>query len=82
MSEGSRPEVKIRMALAGCISCGLVLEAETQIETGHLRSDYCPECGQPLRVVDLAEANQLTEERFLARHWREIAAKKSLGRSE
>lgn len=80
VSEESTPEVKVRLALTGCVNCGLVLEAETEISAGQLTSDGCPDCGQRLRVVDLAEANQLTQERFLASHWREIAAARSAGR--
>ena len=64
------------MALLGCTICGLVLEAPTDLSAGHLTKDPCPDCGNPLRVVDLAEANQLTRERFLAAHWREITAAK------
>ena len=80
MSEESRPEVTVRVARTGCVYCGLVLEAETEIRVGHLTSEACPDCGQRLRVVDLAEANELTEERFLSSHWREIAAARSAGR--
>lgn len=65
------------MALHGCINCGLVLEAETDRETGHLTGKSCPDCGSLLRAIDLAEAEQLTRERFLAAHWREVAHKKS-----
>jgi len=64
------------MALLGCTNCGLVLEAATELTAGHLTMDPCPECGSALRVVDLAAANQLTRERFLTAHWREITARK------
>ena len=74
MSKESRPGVNVRLALTGCIYCGLVVETETEINSGHLIYDPCPDCGNRLRVVDLAEAHQLTEERFLAGHWRAIAA--------
>jgi hypothetical protein len=74
MSEEIMPDAQVRMALTGCVFCGLVFEVETEITPGHLSIDVCPDCGQRLRVVDLAEANQLTEERFLASHWREISA--------
>ncbi len=67
------------MALLGCTTCGLVLEATTDLTAGHLTKDPCPDCGNPLRVVDLQEANQLTRERFLAAHWREITASKRDG---
>ena len=71
------------MALLGCTNCGLVIEATTTLAVGHLTRNACPECDTQLRVIDLAEANQLTRERFLAAHWREIAAAKSKkGRSE
>lgn len=79
MSE-ERTASEVRMALTGCIHCGLVVEAQTEISAGHLTDDACPDCGEPLRVVDLAEAKQLTEERFLAGQWREIAAAKSAAR--
>lgn len=67
------------MALLGCTICGLVLEAPTELSAGHLTKDACPDCRNPLRVVDLAAANQLTRERFLAAHWREITASKRGG---
>ncbi|HYQ84663.1 MAG TPA: hypothetical protein VEP28_11775 [Rubrobacter sp.] len=41
---------------------------------GHLTGESCPECGTAMRVVDLAEAQQLTRERYLSAHWKEIAA--------
>jgi hypothetical protein len=65
------------VALVGCTNCGLVAEARTALGVGHLTDDACPDCATRLRVVDLSEANQLTRERFLAAHWREIAAKKT-----
>jgi hypothetical protein len=68
------------MALIGCIHCGLVLEEETKLNNGHQTGHSCPECSQPLRVVGLNEANQLTKERFLATHWREIAAARGASR--
>jgi hypothetical protein len=61
----------------GCTNCGLVIEATTTLKVGHLTTDACPECDTPFRVIGLAEANQLTRERFLAAHWREIAASKN-----
>ena len=64
------------MALLGCTNCGLVTEGATVLTVGHLTKDSCPDCGKALRVVGLAEADQLTRERFLATHWREIAASK------
>ena len=69
------------MALLGCTNCGLVIEATTTLGVGHLTSDACLDCDTPLRVIDLAEANQLTRERFLAAHWREIATSKNKERS-
>jgi len=51
------------------------MESERQV--GHLTGESCPECAYALRVVDLAEAQQLTRERYLAAHWREIAAAKA-----
>jgi hypothetical protein len=65
------------VALLGCTNCGLVIEATTTLRVGHLTKEACPDCALQLRVIDLAEANQLTRERFLAAHWREIAASKS-----
>ena len=65
------------MALLGCTNCGLVIEGTTVLTVGHLTKDACPDCNTALRVIDLAEANQLTRERFLAAHWREIAASKN-----
>ncbi len=49
---------------------------ESECRVGHLTGECCPECGYAMRVVDLAEAQQLTRERFLGAHWREIAADK------
>ena len=66
----------VRVALLGCTHCGHLLEEETDRRAGHLTGDCCPECGYATRVVDLAEAQQLTRERFLGAHWREIAALK------
>jgi hypothetical protein len=77
MTEESRFRDHGRMVLTGCVPCGLVFEAETEVTAGHLSIDVCPDCGRNLRVVDLAEANQLTEERFLAGRWREIPPAKS-----
>jgi len=65
----------------GCTNCGLVIEGATTLGVGHLTSDACLDCDTPLRVIDLAEANQLTRERFLAAHWREIATSKKKERS-
>jgi len=65
-----------QVALLGCTNCGLVIEASTNLGVGHLTDTACTDCETALRVIDLAEANQLTRERFLAAHWREIAAKK------
>ena len=65
------------MALLGCSNCGLVLESKTDLTAGHLTKEPCPDCAATLRVVDLAAANQLTRERFLTAHWREITARKS-----
>jgi hypothetical protein len=74
--------LRTQVALLGCTNCGLVTEATTTLMVGHLTRDACPDCENPLRVVDLAEANQLTRERFLAAHWREIAASKKRRGSE
>ena len=60
----------------GCTHCGHISEAVTEHKVGHLTSESCPECGNVMRVVDLAEAQQLTRERFLAAHWKELAAAK------
>jgi hypothetical protein len=65
-----------KSALVGCTHCGHLLEGGSERRVGHLTGESCPECGHALRVVDLAEAQQLTRERFLAAHWREIAAAK------
>jgi hypothetical protein len=70
-----------QVALLGCTNCGLVVEGTTTLGVGHLTSDACFDCDTPLRVIDLAEANQLTRERFLAAHWREIATSKNKERS-
>jgi hypothetical protein len=70
------------VALLGCTNCGLVIEATTDLKVGHLTDTACLDCEKALRVIDLAEANQLTRERFLAAHWREIAAKKKRRSSE
>ena len=66
--------VRSRAVLVGCTHCGHLLEGESESKVGHLTGESCPECGYPMRVVDLAEAQQPTRERFLAAHWREIAA--------
>ena len=73
-----------RVALLGCTHCGQLLEGENEQKVGHLTGESCPECSYAMRVVDLAEAQQLTRERFLAAHWQEIAATKNavLERSE
>jgi hypothetical protein len=65
-----------RAVLVGCTHCGHLSEDESESKVGHLTGESCPECGYAMRVVDLAEAQQLTRERFLAAHWREIAAAK------
>lgn len=64
------------MALMGCSACGLVLEGENDVEEGHLAMRSCPDCGQQLRSVGVAEATQLSRERYLARRWRELAARR------
>jgi len=64
---------RIRMALCGCTSCGIVHEAETELKVGHLTRHACPDCGAPMRVVNLSEAHRLTRERFLTDRWCEIA---------
>jgi predicted nucleic acid-binding Zn-ribbon protein len=50
--------------LEGCDHCGTVVEA-TQMALS-----ACPECGRPLRPVDLAEAQVLRRERRIAGQFR------------
>lgn len=66
-------QTRSRVVLLGCSHCGQILEGESERKVGHLTGDSCPECGYAIRVVDLAAAQQLTRERYLAAHWREIA---------
>ncbi len=67
-------ETTSRIVLLGCSHCGQLLEGESERKVGHLTGDSCRECGCALRVVNLAEAQQLTRERYLSAHWQGIAA--------
>jgi len=50
--------------LEGCDHCGNVLQR------GNETSVNCPECGRPLRWIDLAEAQVLKRERRVAEQFR------------
>ena len=67
-------QTRSRVVLLGCSHCGQLLEGESERKVGHLTGDSCRECGCALRVVNLAEAQQLTRERYLSAHWQGIAA--------
>ena len=69
-------ETRSRVVLLGCLRCGQILKGESESKVGSLSGDSCPECGYAIRVVDLAAAQQLTRERYMAAHWREIAVAK------
>lgn len=64
------------MTLLGCIACGLVLERDQDVGEQHLAGETCPDCDQHLRAVGVEEAAQLTRERYLAEHWRRLAAQR------
>lgn len=50
--------------LEGCDHCGTVRQRDDRIPVN------CPECGRPLRWIDLAEAQVLRRERRIAEQFR------------
>jgi hypothetical protein len=63
--------------LEGCDHCGTVLNRDDPTPT----SENCPECGRPLRWIDLAEAQVLRRERRIAEQFRRADRLKPAGRA-